>query len=50
MKTPTNLIVETLPFGHLRCNYAILGDLLSGKEIILDPGGVAELLINRLLD
>ena len=48
MKVP-ELIVETLPVGHLQCNCTILGDPVSRKAIVVDPGGDAELLIERLL-
>ena len=48
MKVP-ELIVETLPVGHLQCNCTILGDPVSRKAIVVDPGGSAELLIERLL-
>ena len=49
MKVP-DLIVETLPVGHLQCNCTILGDPVSRKAIVVDPGGDAELLIERLLE
>ena len=49
MKVP-ELIVETLPVGHLQCNCSILGDPVSRKAIVVDPGGDAELLIERLLE
>ena len=49
MKGP-ELIVETLPVGHLQCNCTILGDPVSRKAIVVDPGGDAELLIERLLE
>ena len=49
MKVP-ELIVETLPVGHLKCNCTILGDPVSRKAIVVDPGGEAERLIERLLE
>ena len=49
MKVP-ELIVETLPVGHLQCNCTILGDPVSRKAIVVDPGGDAEMLIERLLE
>jgi len=48
--TVPELIVETLPVGHLQCNCTILGDPVSRKAIVVDPGGDAELLIERLLE
>ena len=44
------LIVETLPVGHLQCNCTILGDPVSRKAIVVDPGGDAEILIERLVE
>ena len=44
------LIVETLPVGHMQCNCTILGDPLSGEAIVVDPGGEAEMLSERLLE
>ncbi|MBC8258154.1 MAG: MBL fold metallo-hydrolase [SAR324 cluster bacterium] len=46
----TNLIVETLPVGPLQCNCTILGDTVSRKAIVVDPGGDAEILLERLLE
>ena len=46
----SELIVETLPVGQLQCNFTILGDPVSRKAIVVDPGGDAELLIERLLE
>ena len=49
MKVP-ELIVEILAVGHSKCNCPILGDPVSRKAIVVDPGGDAELLIERLLE
>ena len=46
----SELIIETLPVGHLQCNCTILGDPVSRKAIVVDPGGDSELLIERLLE
>jgi len=46
----SELIVETLPVGHLQCNCTILGDPVSRKAIVVDPGGDAEMLIERLVE
>ena len=48
--TVPELIVETLPVGHLQCNCTILGDPVSRKAIVVDPGGDAEMLIERLVE
>ena len=46
----TNIIVETIPVGPLQCNCTILGDLVSRKAIVVDPGGDAEILLERLVE
>ena len=44
------IIVETIPVGPLQCNCTILGDLVSQKAIVVDPGGDAEILLERLVE
>ena len=44
------IIVETIPVGPLQCNCTILGDLVSRKAIVVDPGGDAEILLERLVE
>ena len=44
-----DIIVETIPVGPLQCNCTILGDLVSRKAIVVDPGGDAEILLERLV-
>ena len=44
------LIVETMPVGPMQCNCTILGDPVSRKAIVVDPGGDAEMLLERLLE
>ena len=46
----SELIVETRPVGPLQCNCTILGDPESRKAIIVDPGGDAEVLLQRLVE
>ena len=46
----TNIIVETIPVGPLQCNCTILGDLVSRKAIVVDPGGDSEILLERLVE
>ena len=46
----TDIIVETIPVGPLQCNCTILGDLVSRKAIVVDPGGDAEILLERLFE
>ena len=45
-----DIIVETIPVGPLQCNCTILGDLVSRKAIVVDPGGDSEILLERLVD
>ena len=45
----SELILETLPVGDLQCNFTILGDPVSRKAIVWDPGGDAEMLIEPLV-
>ena len=46
----TSIIVETIPVGPLQCNCTILGDLVSRKAIVVDPGGDSEILLERLVE
>ena len=45
-----DIIVGTIPVGPLQCNCTILGDLVSRKAIVVDPGGDAEILLERLVE
>ena len=45
-----DIIVETIPVGPLQCNCTILGDLVSRKAIVVDPGGDFEILLERLVE
>ena len=45
-----DIIVETIPVGPLQCNCTILGNLVSRKAIVVDPGGDAEILLERLVE
>ena len=45
-----DIIVETIPVGPLQCNCTILGDVVSRKAIVVDPGGDAEILLERLVE
>jgi glyoxylase-like metal-dependent hydrolase (beta-lactamase superfamily II) len=46
----TDIILETIAVGPLQCNCTILGDLVSRKAIVVDPGGDAEILLERLVE
>jgi len=45
-----DIIVETIPVGPLQCNCTILGDMVSRKAIVVDPGGDSEILLERLVE
>jgi hydroxyacylglutathione hydrolase len=42
------LIRETFPVGPLQCNCTIIGDPVTKKAIVVDPGGNHELILARL--
>ena len=42
------LIRETFPVGPLQCNCTIIGDPISKKAIVVDPGGNPEQILARL--
>lgn len=42
------LVRETFPVGPLQCNCSILGDPVSGQAIVVDPGGDASTILDRL--
>ena len=46
--TPTPLIRETFPVGPLQCNCTIIGDPLTKKAIVVDPGGNPDLIMQKL--
>jgi len=35
-------IIRTFPVGPLQCNCTIIGDVLSGRALVIDPGGDAD--------
>ena len=46
----SDMIVETRPVGPLQCNCTILGDVVSRKAIIVDPGGDSDELLQRMVE
>lgn len=42
------LIRETFPVGPLQCNCTIIGDPVTKKAIVVDPGGNPDLIMARL--
>src|SRR5690606_16939606 len=47
MTQPT-LIRETFPVGPLQCNCTLIGDPVSKKALVVDPGGEPEMILARL--
>ena len=43
----TTFIRETFPVGPLACNCSIIGDSLTQKAMVVDPGGDAEKIFTR---
>ncbi|WP_339648029.1 MBL fold metallo-hydrolase [Halopseudomonas pelagia] len=48
MNNATTLIRETFPVGPLQCNCTIIGDPLSKKALVIDPGGDHQFILQRL--
>ncbi len=42
------MIFESFPVGPLQCNCSIIGDPVSKKAIVVDPGGDAQKILNTL--
>ncbi len=42
------VIRKTFPVGPLQCNCTILGDTRTGKAIVVDPGGDADIIMAEL--
>ncbi|PJE80874.1 Hydroxyacylglutathione hydrolase GloC [invertebrate metagenome] len=46
---PTNTFIrETFPVGPLQCNCSIIGDTATGKALVIDPGGDAAIIMEKL--
>ena len=44
----TGIIRETFPVGPLQCNCSIIGDPIHKKAMIIDPGGDADFILQRV--
>ena len=47
----SQFVIKTFPVGPLQCNCSIIGDRISGRALVIDPGGDADqimALINEL--
>ena len=47
-QSPSQFIIRTFPVGPLQCNCSIIGDRLSSKALVVDPGGDAEQIIGLI--
>ena len=48
MTDPTRFIRKTFPVGPLQCNCTIIGDPVTRRAIVVDPGGDADIILSRL--
>ncbi|MBQ0742624.1 MAG: MBL fold metallo-hydrolase, partial [Pseudomonas sp.] len=48
MTNAAALIRVTFPVGPLQCNCTIIGDPVSKKALVIDPGGDHQLILDRL--
>lgn len=46
--TASNFVIKTFPVGPLQCNCSIIGDTVSGKALVVDPGGNAGQILHLL--
>ncbi len=44
----SQFIIRTFPVGPLGCNCSVIGDRLSGRALVIDPGGNAEQILALL--
>ena len=44
----SKFIIRTFPVGPLGCNCSVIGDRLSGRALVIDPGGNAEQIMALL--
>ena len=43
--TQPQFIIRTFPVGPLQCNCSVIGDSLSGRALVIDPGGDADQIL-----
>ena len=41
----SQFIIRTFPVGPLQCNCSVIGDSLSGRALVIDPGGDADQIL-----
>lgn len=44
----SQFIIRTFPVGPLQCNCSVIGDRISGKALVIDPGGDADYILALL--
>ena len=44
-QTESQFIIRTFPVGPLQCNCSVIGDSLSGRALVIDPGGDADQIL-----
>jgi glyoxylase-like metal-dependent hydrolase (beta-lactamase superfamily II) len=44
------ILIRTFPVGPLQCNCSIIGDTLTGRALVVDPGGDADAILAQLND
>ncbi|MDG0968837.1 MAG: MBL fold metallo-hydrolase [Porticoccaceae bacterium] len=47
-ESSSQFIIKTFPVGPLQCNCSIIGDRLSSKALIVDPGGDADHILRLI--
>jgi hydroxyacylglutathione hydrolase len=45
-KPQSQFIIRTFPVGPLQCNCSVIGDSLSGRALVIDPGGDADQILS----
>ena len=49
LETPASqFIIRTFPVGPLQCNCSVIGERISGKALVIDPGGDADYILALL--
>jgi glyoxylase-like metal-dependent hydrolase (beta-lactamase superfamily II) len=48
VETAPAWIIETFPVGPLQCNCTLIGDPARGEALVVDPGGDAQKILDRL--
>ena len=41
----SQFVIRTFPVGPLQCNCSVIGDSLSGRALVIDPGGDADQIL-----